>query len=91
MTDTLLQKLYKQAIAKVEKELEAEKEVRVKKYMTTAIKTLVKTNIITPEEAKAAALKFKLQPSSVTLAPTRKSTNPQVRSVGCGGMSSNRC
>ena len=92
MTDAIIKKLYKQAVDRVTKELEAEREVRVKRYLATAIRVLVREKIIEPAEAKAAAAQYGIKPSDSVPRPepTYSSDN------GCGAQSpspsgGNRC
>ena len=93
MTDAIIKKLYKQAVDRVTKELEAEREVRVKKYLATAIRVLVREKIIDPQEAKAAATQYGIKPSD---AVPRPASTPVDYSSGCGSQSpspsgGNRC
>ena len=80
MIDALLKKLHTQATEKVTKELAEEHDLRVKKYMATAVKVLVKTGILTDQDARTAASKYKLLPSSVLPRP-----EPKQYDDGCGG------
>ena len=80
----IIDKLYTQAVAKVGKELELERDRRVKLYLTKAIRTLVREGIIDADEAKAASSKYGLSGSDISSTPSTDG--------GCGSQSrGNRC
>lgn len=86
MANPIITKLYKQAVERVSKELEAERNIRVKKYVATAIRVLVKQGIIDSADAKAAASQYGIRPSDALPRPA-----PAPYSNPCGGQSNNIC
>lgn len=84
----IIEKLHTQAVAKVEKEIAKERDGRIKKYLATAIRVLVREGIIEADEANAAASKYGIKSSEIGYTPPSDDG-------GCGSMSrspsGNRC
>lgn len=94
-SDAIIKKLHTQAVAKVEKELEAEKAGRIEKYLRRAVSVLVQEDVLSAQEANVACRKLGI---TLSLPVANKAamavTGPSSPSSGggCGGMSSgNRC
>jgi hypothetical protein len=58
VTNLIIEKLYAQTVIKVDRELETEAKIRIKKYLSSSVSVLVREGIVTKEEARREELKL---------------------------------